>query len=212
MGRHARAAQTRVVSDSQMKPTPTKELHRAVGSQIPLYGITTFGHLFTARQKLTLSTLVRLIGKAEPGEVTRLLLGLSLSRVTDIYNAQGVWELTKTQVRNLFSRQALPMRWDFAEASAFGRQAGDYLTTVETVARVVQQARTFPVPGQVAIGDARNVGIPDQSASIWLTDPPYYDAIPYSDLSDFFLFGSKRVFPEHPLMRDPFCPTKCAHP
>ena len=126
------------------EPTPTKESHRAVGSQIPLYGITTFGHLFTARQKLTLSTLVRLIGKAEPGEVTRLLLGLSLSRVTDIYNAQGVWESTKTQVRNLFSRQALPMRWDFAEASAFGRQAGDYLTTVETVARVGTTGSDFP--------------------------------------------------------------------
>ncbi len=41
---------------------------------------------------------------------------------------------------------------------------------------------------------------------MWFTDPPYYDAIPYSDLSDFFLVWLKRTLPDHPLLRDPFDP------
>ncbi len=40
--------------------------------------------------------------------------------------------------------------------------------------------------------------------SIWFTDPPYYDAVPYADLSDFFFVWLKRTIPGHPLLRDPF--------
>jgi hypothetical protein len=46
--------------------------------------------------------------------------------------------------------------------------------------------------------------LPDQTPPIWFTDPPYYDAIPYSDLSDFFLVWLKRALPGDPLLRDPF--------
>ena len=48
--------------------------------------------------------------------------------------------------------------------------------------------------------------LPDQSAGVWFTDPPYYDAVPYADLSDFFLVWIERALPDHPLMRDPFDP------
>ena len=54
--------------------------------------------------------------------------------------------------------------------------------------------------------DATDHPLPDQTAGIWFTDPPYYDAIPYADLSDFFLVWLKRTLPGHPLLRDPFDP------
>ena len=54
------------------------------------------------------------------------------------------------------------------------------------------------------MADATAHPLPDQTASVWFTDPPYYDAIPYSDLSDFFLVWLKRTLPGHPLLRDPF--------
>ena len=54
------------------------------------------------------------------------------------------------------------------------------------------------------LADATDHPLPDESAAIWFTDPPYYDAIPYSDLSDFFLVWLKRALPAHPLLRDPF--------
>ncbi len=66
--------------------------------------------------------------------------------------------------------------------------------------------------GQTTIADACNSPLPDESAECWFTDPPYYDAIPYSDLSDFFLVWLKRTLPGHSLLRDPFDPTNPLSP
>ena len=109
----------------------------------PAYGVTTFGHLFTPRQLVALTTFSDLVGEAMArikrdavaaglpddeiplrtggtgarayAEAVAVYLGLALSRLSDICNALCRWEVTKTQVRNLFSRQAIPMLWDFAE-------------------------------------------------------------------------------------------------
>ena len=63
-----------------------------------------------------------------------------------------------------------------------------------------------------ALADATDHPLPDQTAGVWFTDPPYYDAIPYSDLSDFFLVWLKRALPGHPLLRDPFDPANPLSP
>ena len=123
---------------------------------------------------------------------------------TDIYNAEGVWETTKTQVRNLFSRQAIGMRWDFAEASALARQAGDYQTTFNTMVRVVEKLSHLATGGQVLQADATDHPLPNESGHVWFTDPPYYFAVPYADLSDFFFVWLKSALPDHPLLHGPF--------
>jgi hypothetical protein len=66
--------------------------------------------------------------------------------------------------------------------------------------------------GQVQQGDAMEHPLPDTTAHIWFTDPPYYDAVPYADLSDFFFVWLKRALPGHPLLRDPFDPTNLLTP
>ena len=186
------------------EPTPTKDTHRAVGSQLPLYNMTTFGDLFTTRQKATLVTLSRLVSTHDCSSGGRQLLALSVSRFADIANCLCRWENTKHQVRNLFSRQAIPMVWDFAEASFFGGQAGDHSTTLGTMVRVVDWFSGKLDRGQVQPADATDHPLPDQTAAVWFTDPPYYDAVPYADLSDFFVVWLKRTLPSHPLLRDPF--------
>ena len=70
----------------------------------------------------------------------------------------------------------------------------------------------FKSAGQVQIADAAKHPLPDATSSVWFTDPPYYDAIPYSDLSDFFLVWLKRTLPGHSLLRDPFDPTNLLSP
>jgi putative DNA methylase len=60
--------------------------------------------------------------------------------------------------------------------------------------------------GQVQEADATSSPMPAESAAVWFTDPPYYDAVPYADLSDFFFVWLKRALPDHPLLRDPFDP------
>ena len=76
---------------------------------------------------------------------------------------------------------------------------------MDAASKVIDSARIV-VASQVQSADATDHPLPDRSAGVWFTDPPYYDAIPYSDLSDFFLVWLKRTLPSHPLLRDPFDP------
>lgn len=174
------------------------------------YGMDTFGDIFTARQKLSLALTaekIRVLPKRSEAECAAAeLAALALSRYSDICNALCRWESTKTQVRNLFTRQAIPMLWDFAEADVFGDNAGNYLVTLETMARVVERLQNLRGSGQVQQANARRSPLPDSSVAVWFTDPPYYDAVPYADLSDFFFVWLKRVLPGHSLLRDPSDP------
>ena len=175
-------------------------------SAVTRYGMNSFGDLFFARQHATLAVLLTLADRAAPATATGTVLALALSRFTDIYNALCRWESTKSQVRNLFTRQAIAMVWDPAEASPLGAQAGDFSTTLATMVRVVDTlAMVLPSrPGQVQLADAAEHPLPDEAAAVWFSDPPYYDAIPYADLSDFFFVWLRRAAQSAPLMRDPF--------
>lgn len=168
------------------------------------YGPKTFGDLFTIRQKLTLITLCKSITRLSQDWAVKEIAGLALSRLSDISNCLCRWENTKTQVRNLFARQALPMVWDFAEPGPFGDQAGDYSVTLRTMANVVESLPAQTSRAQIQAADACFSPLPDDACSVWFTDPPYYDAVPYADLSDFFFVWLKRVLPGHPLLRDPY--------
>jgi putative DNA methylase len=185
-----------------------------LGFRVQRYGMLQWGDLFTARQRLAMVTLCAVIGdnfgrrkENSLERATQEMASLALSRFSDICNAQCRWENTKTQVRNLFTRHALPIIWDFAEAGLFGDQAGDYLTTLETMARVIESLSTDMNVGQVQQADSCDSPLPDQSSTVWFTDPPYYDAVPYSDLSDFFYVWLKRVLPDHPLLANRFEPS-----
>jgi len=191
------------------EPAPTKDAHRAVGSQIPLYGMTKFSDLFTSRQKVALVTLARKVvqtGKAEDSTLCTAL-ALAIGRCTDRNSTLTKWDVSSDNIGSTFSRQALPMVWDFAEVAPLGGASGDWGGMVEWIALVAEAfARTLPSPGQVQLSDATSSLLPDAATAIWFTDPPYYDAVPYADLSDFFFVWLKRALPGHPLLRDPYDP------
>ena len=191
-----------------LSPVPDEPLPPigTLGFRVQRYGMLQWSDLFTVRQKAALVTLSGVVSKRDRLSSRRRLLALSVSRFADITNCLCRWENTKHQVRNLFSRQAIPMVWDFAEASFFGGQAGDYSTTLGTMARVVDSLSEILGSGQVQAADATSHPLPDEIAGVWFSDPPYYDAIPYSDLSDFFLVWLMRALPDQSLLRDPFDP------
>ena len=185
---------------SGLSPVPDEPTPAGGGSgagrafSVQRYGMMQFGDLFSARQKLAMVTLLNQIQcLRDCTEEARRLVGAALSRFSDISNALCQWESSKTQVRHLFTRQALPMLWDFAECGLFADQAGDFGTTLETMARVVDSLAPISTPGQAQSMDATDSHLPDRSAMVWFTDPPYYDAIPYAELSDFFYVWVKRV-------------------
>lgn len=168
---------------------------------IVLYGMTTWGDLFSPRQKLTLTTLNQFVHKAgkhianesEKGlaNAVQTCLGLAVSRHADINASLGMWHNTRELITHVFGRQALPMVWDFAEANTFCESSGAFLGGVDWICRVLEQPIT--TVGHVEQASATEHPLPEDSADLVFTDPPYYAAIPYADLSDFFYSWLRRA-------------------
>lgn len=182
------------------------------------YGLTTFGDLFTDRQLVALNTFSDLVHEARAeieanalmaglppdpsplsdggkgakaySEAVSVYLGFGLSRLSDIQNSLCRWESSKTQVRNLFGRQSIPMMYDFGENNVFGDAAGDYRTSLGSIVKVIE--RFYPgAEGFVVNHDAQTVNFP--TGTVISSDPPYYDNIGYADLSDFFFCWMRPV-------------------
>ncbi|MEX1663530.1 DUF1156 domain-containing protein [Thioclava sp. 15-R06ZXC-3] len=140
-------------------------------------------------------------GGSGPGayaESIRVFLAFAIDRSVDRGSTICSWDSSPKMeaLRNTFARQAIPMTWDFAEGNPFSTSSGNFLSNVDWVARV---AELF-VPaatGAISQHDAQTVKYPKQV--VISSDPPYYDNIEYSDLSDFFYVWLKRncgaVFP-----------------
>ena len=186
-------------------PIPDEPLppQGTLGFNVRPYGMTEWNHLFTPRQKLMLVELVQLVRESDRGigDIRALFLG----QVIRHCNINSKWHRNAENVAPAFAMQTLPISWDFPELSPFVNFAG----TVETAVRKMpclfeSMAKTFKHPGQVQQADACEHPLTAESADVWFTDPPYYDAIPYADLSDFFLVWLKRMLPGNLLLRDPF--------
>lgn len=174
----------------------------------PVFGYTTFSDLFTNRQLEVVNALIAAIGQAsqeaESAAVQAgwdsaaagkyasdigVLLSLALSRWLDLYNSCCTWNSTNQNVRALFSRQAIPMAWDFVELNPFGSLAP--MTNV--IGSICEMLEDWVGSSGVTVvqGDARAVQLDDDA--VITTDPPYYDNIGYSDLSDFFYVWLRRM-------------------
>ncbi len=191
-----------------LSPVPDEPLPPigTLGFRVQRYGMLQWGDLFTARQKLALVTLCR---RAQDSLADlRSVLGLALSRVAERLSSLARWDNSSKMetVAGTFSRQALPIVWDFAEQNPFEAVGGNWDGAIEWIA-LVAEASSVCGSGQAHLCDAAESPLPDASSTAWFTDPPYYDAVPYADLSDFFLVWLKRALPNHPLLRDPFDPT-----
>jgi putative DNA methylase len=113
------------------------------------------------------------------------------------------WNAVAEKMQHTFGRQSIPMVWDFAEIVATANAPGNWQSGYDLIADVLDLSRSVGV-GQAHLADATNNLLPDQTAAVWFTDPPYYDAVPYADLSDFFFVWLKRALPGHELLCDPF--------
>ncbi len=175
------------------------------------YGMLQWGDLFTARQKVALVQIGLAIKRCRSPELQELI-GLVFDGVVDRNAVLARWrpQADQEKVENVFARQALPMTWDFAEAVPTSESTGSLGDRVEATSGTTEVfARWVGVgdslrAGQVQLADAAEHPLPNESAGVWFSDPPYYDAVPYADLSDFFLVWLKRGLPAHRLLVDPF--------
>ena len=176
---------------------------QALGFRVQAYGMTHWVDLFTPRQLHTLVTFTDLVGEVrervlsdggtpEYADAIATYLGLAVSRYTDMFNTICSWNQTNENVRALFSRQAIPMTWDFVEANPLGPIGLD--GPIDSVCNSLYLG--IGVAGSAMQASASAV---DFAGAVVSTDPPYYDNIGYSDLSDFFYVWLRRALREtHP--------------
>lgn len=177
---------------------------------VPLYGIECIGDLFTPRQALALSTLVRLVREgggrcrqeSDPSlaEAVQTCLALVASRQADYTSSLCSWHLPGEKVNHTFGRQALPMVWDFTEVHPLSGSTGDFGGALAWVAKVCEaNVATASCSGHAQLASATSPPLPDDAAHAFITDPPYYFSVPYADLSDFFYVWLRRTLTDiHP--------------
>lgn len=181
----------------------------------PLYGLKSFGDLFTPRQLTALDTFSDLVQDAIPrieqdaiaaglkddgigvdaegigakgyAEAVAIYLAFALNKQADLGNSLCRWEPIAQCPRQLFGRQAIPMIWDFAEGNPLGNNSGSWLTFIDGIVSSFQGNFSNVTSSMRGIVLQGDAQKQNYSANkIISTDPPYYDNIGYADLSDFF--------------------------
>ena len=190
---------------------------RALSFRVQAYGMVEWVDLFTNRQLTALTTFSDLVGEvrdrilqdatsagmsggvrlenggtdaAAYADAVATYLAFPISRMANKLSSICSWDSSPKMesIRGLFARQAIPMTWDYAEANPFAGSAGDFAEDVAWVERVIDRLPTGP-DAEVVTADAASR---DYAGALISTDPPYYDNIGYSDLSDFFYVWLRR--------------------
>jgi putative DNA methylase len=138
------------------------------------------------------------LGPTAYADAVATYLAFLVSRLADRSSTICSWDLRAGQgrkegIRNVFSRQAIPMAWDFVEANPLSDIAASFETAIMRVADVLMRV---PAIGSGAIANwdaAKNSFL---NGTVFATDPPYYDNIGYADLSDFFYVWLRRSLRE----------------
>ena len=205
---HAAAFESRII-DEQMSDVPfgilTEPMPRedALGMRAPKYGIDSWSMMFTSRQAVALARLTVASRLArEPlltegyddawREAVSAYLACGLDRLVDFANVNVQWKVDADTVNHALVRFAIQMTWDFAEGNPIGGSAGAYSLCINRIATALDTLAQLPsgcVPPTVRHQTAE---APLPKVDLIVTDPPYYDAIPYSDLMDWFYVWLRR--------------------
>lgn len=185
-----------LVPDEPLPPEGT------LGFRVQKYGVLRWGDLFSARQALMMSTFVSCVRRArvelaKKGDVglanaIAACLALAVDRLAEHSTSICRWNPSGEKMQASFGRQAVPIVWDFCEAQPFGGSVGDWEALVMCVVDGCRAAGAPRTHGSAEKASAAKHPLPDDVAQAFVSDPPYYDAVPYADLSDFFYVWLRR--------------------
>lgn len=192
---------------------------RLTGGTCYGYGLTKWGDLFTPRQLVALTTFSDLVlearrkvlhdakaagmdpdgkGLAEGGtgatayaDAVGVYLAFLVDKASLTNSTQATWQKDPDRLTQGFSRQAIPMTWDFAEANPLSDAGGGFGLTRESLAKVLERLPVQASAGSATSRDAASA-LGKDYRTVLSTDPPYYDNIGYADLSDFFYVWLRR--------------------
>lgn len=188
-----------------VEPTPEPFGPRRHGAALRRYGMMRWADVFTSRQLLAIATFATKSRLAEQAMLNAgyaldwvgaiaSYLALAADRLADYSSAICSWHNSGEKLRNTFSRFAFPIIWDFAEVSPIGDTSGGYAGAIEWISLFLRHgmdaACSAPPSTVVHQSSTRDLGT---KYDVILTDPPYYDAISYCDLMDFFHVWLRRI-------------------
>jgi putative DNA methylase len=161
------------------------------------YGVESTADLYNKRQGIALLELLHeletikysLLSKVQTAEQSLLviiLLALTFNRLVVYGNRHAWWQSNGEFPANMFGRQAIPMVWNYVEIPVNSKGAAGWKSARNWMSKVALELAKLPRRGQVRQGDAANCSLSNQSADLVAIDPPYYDSIAYSYLSDTF--------------------------
>ncbi|MFS8830241.1 DUF1156 domain-containing protein [Synechococcus sp. R8-2] len=193
--------------------------HNPRDFKTPNYGMRKISDLFTPRQLVALTTFSDLVAEAREkatadaiaaglpnddvplaeggtgarayGEAISVYLAFAVDRYADYWSNLDRWQNANQQLTNTFSRQAIPMVWDFAEANVFSEQGGSSKNLFDWTTQSIGSLGEGLI-GFIAQHDATAPHPQDTTPKLISTDPPYFDNIGYADLSDFFYVWLRR--------------------
>lgn len=178
------------------------------------FGLNKWSDIFIPRQllalffmtKLSLAAYAEMLNEEIDEEYAKAILtylGIFVDRQA-VYNSNLCsWHNTREIMQNPFGRPALPMVWDFAELNPFGQGSGSPEGAIQWIVESVKASFANEANSEVKVMRATATSIPffDNTFEAIITDPPYYDNVSYSNLSDYFYVWLKRtighLYPEH---------------
>jgi adenine-specific DNA methylase len=185
------------------RPTEPMPQNDSQNVKIPLWGFAGWGDMFSRRQLLAMQTFVAALAgleaelgasESEYGKAVLTYLGIFVDRIATRLTSFGLWNQQGENVEHPFGRQAIPMVFDYPEPNPFCGSSGGASNQLEWIIRYIDAEAPLPFFGtckNYASGDREQ--FPAKSLDAVVTDPPYYDAIAYADLSDFFYIWLKRT-------------------
>ena len=184
-----------------------------LGFRAPLYGFKKWSDLFTSRQLLALMTFVKWTRSArrkmeEVGyssefvEAVEAYLAINVDRLASYNSTICWWQNGGEKMAPTYARFALPITWDFAELDPFSKKTGGYLPQIGWVVRFLENVLAAKWTSIPCVNQQSSLEPIGQTIDGIITDPPYYDAIPYADLSDFFYIWLRRSIGDR--FPDPF--------
>lgn len=175
----------------------------------PLYGLENFYDLFTNRQLTALMTFSDLISEVKKqiindggekiyADVLSVYFAFLIDKLADFHSSFCSWQSTGEKIAHVFSRQAIPMVWDYPEGNPFSSSSGCFDNMLNWIFKNAELIPANLVDG-VAKHNATEIFSLKESVIV-STDPPYYDNVSYAELSDFFYVWLRRplknIYPE----------------
>ncbi len=183
----------------------------STGIRVHLYGHKTWGSLFNHRQLVAMQAFVSCLQDAHEliqkeiraddyFKTVMIYLGLWIDRISMRSTTFGRYDTGRETMQSPFDKQAIPMKWDFAESNPFTDVTGGYSGQLDWIIRYLKHEQNNHTPSRVICNDGATIVTVNSLSDLAVTDPPYFDAISYTDLSDFFYVWLKRslsgLFPE----------------